>query len=117
MKPDMEAADFGVRDQELLDDVLRAALEGPFFDEWEFTTIMGFTRSDLRGVAASWRESLLADTTDLVVTNVLVNLLGYPHGRPDAWAEYSRADFGQLADLLAKWRQLHPPLSDQTHPD
>jgi hypothetical protein len=89
----------------LLDAALRAASDGPFFDEWEFESLMGFTRTELRRVAASWRRAPAADQTDTVVTNVLVNLLGFPHGRWDAWADFSRADPDALRLLLERWKE------------
>ena len=33
---------------------LRAAADGPFFPDWEFSAIFGFERSEVREVAGSW---------------------------------------------------------------
>ena len=69
--------------------VLRAAVEGPFFEDWEFHTLFGLTRDEAAAVAAAWPNVDLRDgTVQLAITNSMVNLLGYPHEDDEAWRRY-----------------------------
>ena len=60
---------------------LQAAASGPFFPDWEFDTLFGLSRDDLRSVAASWPENAAEPETEAAVHNTLANLSGYPHKR------------------------------------
>ena len=71
---------------------LRAAADGPFFPEWEFKTLIGVTRVDLRRLAINW-ELGVANGEDIVaVVNALNALVGYPHGEEEAWSSFIDAD-------------------------
>ncbi|GAA4886993.1 hypothetical protein ACFPM3_20495 [Streptomyces coeruleoprunus] len=93
-------------DQELqiIKECLDAAVSGPFFPDWEFHSLMGFTRDEIAAVAASWPSPPIADTEDDAVNNVLTNLLGYPHGVESRWHECLPATRDQVAQVLARWR-------------
>lgn len=91
-------------ERRLLLDAFRAAADGPFFPDWEFQTLMGFERSELRRVIAQWPRPRDLETLDLAANNVLNWLLSYPHGEWDAWPDFSQGSPRELADLLVKWR-------------
>ncbi len=82
----------------------RAAADGPFFPEWEFKTLMGFSRGDLRTLIAEWPSPRDPALLDLAGNNVLNMLLAYPHREWDRWAEYSAVHPRELRPLLARWR-------------
>ena len=44
-------------DSRVIGECLRAAVNGPFFPDWEFSTLFGLTRDEVRAVA-DWREHL-----------------------------------------------------------
>ncbi|MFJ5850253.1 hypothetical protein [Streptomyces sp. NPDC092903] len=92
------------RDLQIIKECLDAAVNGPFFPEWEFHTLMGFTRAEIAAIAASWPASSDPGEQDDAVNNVLNMLLGYPHGYDSRWHEYSAATPAQIAQTLARWR-------------
>jgi hypothetical protein len=70
---------------------LRAAVEGPFFEDWEFHALFGLDRSEVEVVLDAWPNLPTADFGDLsaeraqylAVNGAMNNLLGYPHGIGD----------------------------------
>jgi hypothetical protein len=103
-----EAMDLGQLsdgDKALVGQVLRAAVDGPFFPEWEFHTLFGLTRSEVRAVADAWPNlDLTSEDVALAVNNSLNHLLGYPHRQHSVWFQWISADPAQLADLLSRLR-------------
>ena len=72
-------------DKALVGQALRAAVDGPFFPEWEFHTLFGLTRSEIRAIADAWPNvDLTSSDVALAANNALNNLLGYPHGQDSA---------------------------------
>ncbi|MFD9484148.1 hypothetical protein ACFWBX_09115 [Streptomyces sp. NPDC059991] len=92
------------RDLQIIKECLDAAVNGPFFPDWEFHTLMGFTRDEIAAMKASWPTTSDPDEQDDAVNNVLNMLLGYPHGYDSRWHEYSAATPAQIARTLARWR-------------
>ncbi|MGH4034095.1 hypothetical protein ACQB60_34795 [Actinomycetota bacterium Odt1-20B] len=82
----------------------RGPVNGPFFPDWEFHTLMGFTRDEIAVIAVSWPASSDSGERDDAVNNVLNMLLGYPHGYDSRWHEYSAATLAQIARTFASWR-------------
>jgi hypothetical protein len=76
-------------DKAVVGQALRATADGPFFPEWEFHTLFGLARNEVRAVADAWPN---VDSTDsnvaLAVNNALTNLVGYPHGQEFAWPRW-----------------------------
>jgi len=58
-----------------------AAADGPFFPDWEFETLMGVSREEVRRVAREWPRQDGDPTQNDIAANALNNLLGYPHGK------------------------------------
>jgi hypothetical protein len=83
---------------------LVAAVEGPFFPEEEFHTLIGLTRTEVERVAESWPDGSAPLEQDRAVKNVLANLLGYPHGEWDAWRDYVAVAPEEVGSILARWR-------------
>ncbi|MFF1482128.1 hypothetical protein ACFVYD_32020 [Streptomyces sp. NPDC058301] len=91
-------------DLQIIKECLDAAVNGPFFPDGQFHTLMGFTRDEVASIAAAWPQSLDPGEQDDAVNNVLNMLLGYPHGYESRWQEYSAATPAQIAQTLARWR-------------
>jgi hypothetical protein len=72
---------------------LRATADGEFFPDWEFQTLFGISRNEMREVARQWPMNRSNPTTEAAVCNALTNLLGYPHKM-----ENELAKFGLPAD-------------------
>lgn len=105
----------------LLGRSLRAAVDGPYFPDWEFETLMGLTRDEMRVFADAWPQTppetpngydSAAHAQMVAINNAANNLLGYPHGadRFDLEADLE-GTIVELAKALASWRreaQLDP---------
>ena len=95
--------DLNRTDVDLIKRCLLVAAEAPMFPDWEFATLFGLERDEVRHVAREWPD---VDDHDemvvLAVNNSLGNLAGYPHGADlvktvDATPE-------QLLDVLNRWQ-------------
>lgn len=82
---------------------LRAAVEGPFFPDWEFQTLIGFSRDQVQQLAMRWpsRGADDGDTANAVI-GVLNNLVGYPHGEESAWGSFISAGPAVVSSVLEK---------------
>ena len=77
------------RTVEVTKECLRAAVEGPFFTDREFQTLIGVERDEVRTVYEAWpRQTVDTMTFCCAVVNSLNNLTGYPHGMEAVWSEY-----------------------------
>ena len=84
---------------------LEAAVDGPFFPDWEFHTLFGVTRDEARAVAAAWPAVEESQAVVVVtVDNSLANLLGYPHGEAAAWDRVVGTTRQQVERVFLKWR-------------
>lgn len=91
-------------DSEIIGQCLRAAADGPFFPEWEFHTLFGFERDDIRRMAQAWPAWQDEIGQARAVNSTLNNLLGYPHGCWDSWPDYISAGPADVARVYARWR-------------
>jgi hypothetical protein len=94
------------REAEVVLRCLRAAVEGPFFPEWEFHVLIGLSRAEVAALAARWPN--IDDTETQVqgaINNALNNLLGYPHNEPEAFRERVGESVQEVKRIFAKWRR------------
>jgi hypothetical protein len=90
-------------DLKIVRECLVAAVEGPFFPEWEFPTLFGLERADVAKVMQSWPNVSGDDkTVTVAVSNTIGNLVGYPHG--EDLTRYVSATPEQLLEILTRWR-------------
>lgn len=94
--------DFSHEELAIVGECLRAAVEGPFFPEWEFQTLVGIPRESVRLLAAKWQSSDPRDEDTDAVVNVLNNLLGYPHRKEAAWSSFISVHPSVVSTLLDK---------------
>ena len=92
------------RESDVVRAALRASVEGPFFPDWEFQTLMGVDRDEMRMVLEAWPNVIDADLADLAINNALVNLPGCPYREWEAWRGYSDADEEELDRVFRRWR-------------
>lgn len=92
------------RDAEVIRECLVAAVEGPFFPDWEFHTLFGLTRAQVAEVARCWPRCEDEEAQALAVNNSLANLLGYPHGEADAWRRFISVPPEGVREVLTRWR-------------
>jgi hypothetical protein len=104
----MPLSDLSEEERCVVHDCLRASLEGPFFPEWEFTSLFGISRSDLAQVVAAWPQvDEQAETVRLAINNSMNNLLGYPHGCERAWPEFLAVSRQEVERIYVKWCGRH----------
>ena len=61
---------------------LYEAANGEYFPDWEFQTLIGVDRQEVRKAASCWlTDEDISDAAMDTTVAVLNNLLGYPHGR------------------------------------
>jgi len=84
-------------------DGIRAAVEGEFFPEWEFSILIGATRDEVREMLTPWpRQPVDDEEFESVIRGVLVNLAYYPHGRNDEIARYIPGGIEEVRRILSK---------------
>ncbi len=106
----MPLADLDDQERDVVRQCLRAAVEGPFFPEWEFHTIFGLERSEVNGVLLSWPELDEGDEKVVrAINNSFNNLLGYPaRNKQDIWPDFISVSFIELARIFDKWKHRTP---------
>jgi hypothetical protein len=94
------------REREVVRECLRAAVEGPFFPDWEFHTLFGLNRDEVKRVLLAWPE--LDETDESVVTalnNCFNNLLEYPaENKQEIWPDFISVSHMELAKIFDKWK-------------
>src|SRR3979409_1246734 len=101
----MPLADLTPEEREVVKGCLRAAVEGPFFPDWEFSTLFGLKRVEVKVILGSWSD--LDDSDKSVVYAIngsFVNLLYYPHGHEDIWPQFIPISAEELGQIYEKWR-------------
>lgn len=90
----------------IVGEVLRAAADGPFFPDWEFHTLFGLERQEVRETADRWPLPIVdPQIVTVAVNNSFNNLLGYPHGKDDVWSEWISVDRPALNELFTRLRE------------
>lgn len=98
-------------DRRIVFECLVAAAKGPFFDDDEFHTIFGLSRSELLALIA--RIPRLDDGEPQVscaIGNSLNNLLRYPHRQQAHWNDWISVSLAVVEQVEERWRQTQPPL-------
>ena len=92
-------------EREIVFRCLRAAADGPFFDDDEFHTLFGLHRDELRAVVARWPNVSDADEdVALAINNSFVNLLGYPHYEGKVLSEIVGVGDDEMQRVFIKWQ-------------
>jgi len=106
-------ANLDEREREIVRECLHAAVEGPFFSEWEFGTIFGLTRDEVRQVLLCWPKLNEADESVVrAINNSFNNLLGYPTPNKQAiWPKFISVSGMELARIFDKWKGRTPRTS------
>jgi hypothetical protein len=89
----------------VIGEALRAAADGPFFPDWEFHTLFGLERDDVRRIAKEWPLPLVPpEDVVLAVNNSMNMLLSYPHRKHELWAEWISVDQNAFNELFNRLR-------------
>lgn len=85
---------------------LNATANGPFFEDWEFETLIGATRCEVAEIIANWpKTDKHPELVDIVINNSINNLLGYPHGKQKEWTNYISISPSELQQFFIEWKQ------------
>jgi len=105
-KVQMIEMNFGTLSNAELENVhksLRAAVDGPFFPDWEFHTLFGLEREDVRSIVERWPNvDFYNHDVLLAVNNSLNNLSGYPHRKEEVLERLTDSTSDELHQLLRK---------------
>ena len=75
------------RKKQTVFECLRAASDGPFFPDWEFHTLFGLERDQVRRIAAAVPDiDDSSEEVELAINNAMAHLTGYPHRQEAAWS-------------------------------
>jgi len=81
---------------------IKAIVEGPFIEDWEFQTLVGVSRAELAAsVNGGSTKSDLSEPS--LIRNIAINLLGYPHGKETLL----RSDFDLTTTELERLLNKH----------
>ncbi|TWT12769.1 hypothetical protein [Reyranella sp. CPCC 100927] len=86
---------------EVVRNCLVAAIEGPFFEDWEFHTLIGIDRLELKEILEKWPATDSRDEN--AARNVMGNLLGYPHGQDGALLRYVSGGRTEIESVFETW--------------
>jgi hypothetical protein len=59
---------------------IRETADGPLYEDWEFHTLFGFEREEMRALALAWDREEISQNALHAGIGAFGNLLGYPHG-------------------------------------
>jgi len=94
---------FTITDLRTFKEALSAAADGPFFPDWEFSSLFGFEREEFRRLASEFNEtSTVSDRQLIAISNACNNLLGYPHRKESVWSQWLDASPEELAAAYSR---------------
>lgn len=101
----MSISDLRPEETDVIRQCLKAAVDGPFFDEPEFHTLFGLERADIGQILNDWPRLDDSDRdVHLAINNTFANLLYYPHRRETEWPKYISVSAGEVKRIFKKWR-------------
>ena len=94
------------KQKEIVYECMKAAVEGPFFPDWEFETLFGINRNELKSIVNAWPDIDDTDeTVSLAINNSMANLIGYPHGKKGEWRKYISVSPEEVSAILQSWKR------------
>ena len=88
----------------VIGECLNAAANGPFFPDWEFSTLFGLERSEVANIAASWPQAAEpGSVTWLAINGAMGNLLSYPLDSPRRWSDYISVSRAEVEGYYGQW--------------
>ena len=89
-------------DLDIIKKCLFEAVHGTYFPDWEFRTLMGIDRNQVRDILASWPENCSNEEVRIDVKSVIGSLLFYPHRQRDHLVEQLAISEKALVELLTR---------------
>ncbi|HKR58963.1 MAG TPA: hypothetical protein VJS64_04460 [Pyrinomonadaceae bacterium] len=101
----MSLTNLNEADRDVVRQCLHATVEGPFFPEWEFYTLFGLDRNEVRKVLYAWQNlDESNESVNLAINNSFANLLGYSHGCESHWSQFISASRTDVSRIFNLWR-------------
>jgi len=107
----MDSEKLNKKEKDIIKSCLKAALDGPFFPDWEFQTLFGLTKDELRIVLENYpnvkeycNSQNEKNDSWLAINNTLNNLLRYPHRKESEWDKWIPVSKEELLKIYKKWR-------------
>jgi hypothetical protein len=97
---------------DLIGQCLKAAVDGPFFPDWEFHSLVGLERSEVAEVSDEWPSTSDGARQRVAVGNVLNNLLGYPVDHEEQWSVFISYGRDEVTSAFSLWRAGAEPKLD-----
>ncbi len=86
---------------------LQATVEGSFFADWEFDTLIGVDRDTVREVYVSWPDQTIGqEDFGCAVVGAMNNLVGYPHGKEGELMTYVPEGRAGISEALKRLTAL-----------
>lgn len=100
----MRFLEMGQSERAVILECLKAAVFGPFFPEWEFQTLFGIYRLEMREIVETWDQiDKDSEKVRLAINDAFNNLLRYPHGEDKSWNRYISVPKETVAAIYSKW--------------
>lgn len=97
----MKLSNLSFKEREIVYECMKAAADGPFFPDWEFETLFGLDRNELKSIVNSWPNIDESDETVLLaINNSMANLIGYPHGKECEWKNHISGTPKEISTIL-----------------
>jgi len=110
----MPLTDLNAAELDVVQERLRAAVDGPLFPDWELHGLFGLERAEVRKVLQSWPELNEADdTVAIAINDSFNNLLGYPvPNKKELWPKFLSVKRGEVARIFDRWKGRPPDCSN-----
>lgn len=91
-------------EKEVVFECLRAALNGPFFDDDDFHILFGFHKNEMIKIIDCLPNINDSDEiTKRAINNSINNLIGFPHNKEKYWDDYISVSPTELESIYKKW--------------
>ncbi|MGB2832318.1 MAG: hypothetical protein WBC07_05160 [Methylotenera sp.] len=102
----MPLADLTEKERQVVFECLKCVAAGKvILHDWEFQTLFGITASAFKKIA---KDVPKIDDSNIrvrmAINNAMNNLLGYPHGYHEKWAEVMPIPLAEIERVFTKWR-------------
>ena len=91
-------------DKQIIAECLRATVDGPFFSDRVFYTLISLMRDEVRAILDAWPDVTVSRRLVWAINDCLLNLTGYPHRKDHLWSEYSSVSKDEVLETLDRWR-------------
>jgi hypothetical protein len=90
----------------IIRECLNAAVNGPFFPDWEFATLFGLAREEIKQILNQWPDvDINNGLIKTAINSSFNNLTGYPINEEEKWPEFISVSRKKLIKIYTVWRK------------